>query len=246
MDIKNGYAVKGGTGIPARDSRGQECPRHLPADNAFQDAMRNMLARLERTVAEMPDDPPPPPPPKPLDMEGAIALARKRLAGAGWDAAVAGEADTVLICKAFAMGLLAAPRRGVLLAGGVGCGKTMAALALYPAARFLRLSDPDTVEGLEEYEPSEAERSAKGFTVLDDLGAEPPVKFRKDKDFAGDWIVRRHVCWQRGGMGAVAVTTNLTRGELLVKYGERVVSRLMEMVVPVEISGGDHRKRLTI
>jgi len=219
----------------------------MDSDNAFQNAITTLVAKWEKMLAEMPDDPPPPPPaPKPLDMGEAIALARMRLSGAGWNDKIAGDEDTGNIRKAFAEGLLATPRRGVLLAGGVGCGKTMAVRALYPRARFLMLSDAVVVEGLEDYEADERERSPKSFTVLDDLGAEPSIRFRKDKDFVGDWIVMRHSRWQYGRMGAVAVTTNLTRDELLGKYGGRVVSRLMEMVVPVVISGGDHRKRLTV
>ena len=58
-------------------------------------------------------------------------VAERRLARAGWLREVAGEADWGRVVAAFARGMEASPPRGALLSGAFGCGKTLAATALY-------------------------------------------------------------------------------------------------------------------
>jgi hypothetical protein len=199
------------------------------------------------------------------DLERFTGVARGRLARAGWDVSVAGAEETLTLCRAFAAGWLALPRRGLLLSGTFGCGKTMAARAIYTytlgeehqgdnlyfGSAVFDLYDPAVVQRLEE--PPDMRpgyvfgyNTKRGTVVLDDMGAEPVINFRKDKDFVGDYIIRRHRYWLVGYTGAIAVTTNLTGEEMAERYGGRVMSRLMEMVVPVRMTGGDRRRRITL
>jgi hypothetical protein len=181
------------------------------------------------------------------------ALALRRLLAGGWSPDTAGAADAELIIAAFALGLSRSPKRGALLSGAFGCGKTLACSALYRAegmdarnrtysCRFLACFEADTW-GYFEHDASYCHRL--GWIVLDDLGADlSPEPGRRD--IVGDLIMRLHKHWARGLGSGLAVTTNLTGAQLAARYGGRVMSRLMEMVVPVALTGSDHRSRVSL
>lgn len=72
------------------------------------------------------------------------------------------------------------------------------------------------------------------FLFLDDLGAENTTDFAREHFFT---IIDLR-CQKKF---PTFITTNLTFNELKEKYGERVVSRLKEMCLPLSIKGDDRR-----
>lgn len=72
------------------------------------------------------------------------------------------------------------------------------------------------------------------FLFLDDLGAENTTDFAREHFFS---IIDLR-CQKKF---PTFITTNLTFNELKDKYGERVVSRLKEMCVPITMKGEDRR-----
>lgn len=75
---------------------------------------------------------------------------------------------------------------------------------------------------------------SKKFLFLDDLGAENTTDFAREHFFS----ILDIRCQKKL---PTFVTTNLNMNELKEKYGERVVSRLKEMCVPLTIKGSDKR-----
>lgn len=72
------------------------------------------------------------------------------------------------------------------------------------------------------------------FLFLDDLGAENTTDFAREHFFT----ILDLRCQKRL---PTFITTNLSFNELKEKYGERVVSRLKEMCIPITIKGRDRR-----
>ena len=182
-----------------------------------------------------------------------IKVAERRLERSGWLESVAGRDDWVSVVSGFAAGMSADPRRGVLLSGSFGCGKTMAATALYRKEGVDHKGDCYTgvvlscaeVDDWSGFHPGAAFNHSLGWTIFDDMGAEHAPDFGK-KDAVADLVMRLHKRWiGRYGCG-IAVTTNLTGEQMAARYGGRVMSRIMEMVVPVSLSGRDKRKRVTV
>lgn len=182
-----------------------------------------------------------------------VKIAERRLERAGWLESVAGKGDWLSVVTAFAAGMEAEPRRGALLSGSFGCGKTMAATALYRVEGtdakgnwFTGVALPCAeAEEWPAFDAGAAFNAPQGWTILDDMGAEAAPDFGK-KDPVAELVMRLHKRWAaRVGCG-IAVTTNLTGEQMAARYGGRVMSRVMEMVVPVVLAGRDKRKRVTV
>ena len=142
--------------------------------------------------------------------------------------------------------------KGLVISGAFGCGKTVAAKAIYPNAWAVycaeRWSVDGVIEDIKERQPDGWDRDV----ILDDLGADTP---RSDYgiiiDPLGEFIIKRHRDWQywvasgadmTKRRGKTIITTNLTMDAILERYKERVFSRLSQMCVHVEMKGGDKRK----
>lgn len=135
--------------------------------------------------------------------------------------------------------------RNLVLCGGVGTGKTHAALA---AARHRWLDAGDdvlfrpVVELLDELRPgaeTDVLPDAMGVDVLvlDDLGAERPTDWTAERLFA---VVNRRWMDRR----PVIATTNLDPPGLRAAIGDRTYSRLMlDGAVVVGVTGNDRRRR---
>lgn len=171
---------------------------------------------------------------------GATSAA-SRLADAGFRREVAGP-DFDRIAKAADV----AREKGVglLLSGSAGSGKTFAMRCLYPRALFVSAFDPVEVEWLDDRDLFKQDRSL----VVDDLGSDAA------KNNYGVWtspitlfVMRAESAKGRGNLGLrVHVTTNLSSKEIDAIYGDRMLSRLLALTVPIRLLGGDHRPRNSV
>jgi len=167
--------------------------------------------------------------------------AASRLAEAGFRREVAGS-DFDRIAKAAD----AAREKGVglLLSGSAGSGKTFAMRCLYPNAQVVSAFDPVEVEWLDDREVFAKDKSI----VIDDLGSDAV------KNNFGVWtspitlfVMRAEAAKGRGLlMARIHVTTNLTSRQIDEIYGDRMLSRLLCLTVPIRLVGGDHRPRYTL
>lgn len=142
-------------------------------------------------------------------------------------------------------------RRGLLIVGPVGVGKTYQAWA---AANALRTAvdaqgGPWDVHALPSVELLEQLRGQDGsgrealdramsapVLFIDDLGGERPTDWTLERLYL---VLNHRYDWQR----ATIVTTNLDPVKLAEVIGERCVSRLFEMTTRVGLTGDDRRKR---
>jgi len=130
---------------------------------------------------------------------------------------------------------------GLLLSGMTGCGKTMAIRVLAPksqACRWIDCSNPMQVAWLDDHDIFDRLR---GF-VLDDLGAEPVENNYGVQRFPVANCIHRLMAMVEGGTTwpRLYVTTNLTSLEISERYGDRMLSRLLALVVPVRMEGKDY------
>jgi len=180
-------------------------------------------------------------------------MAIDRLTAAGFEKETAGI-DFDLIVEAYAE-TVQTKNKGLLLSGGVGCGKTMALKAIFPNACFYDLTDSTELDLLTPYEgyDDHLERSmvkwwaitARRSIILDDIGNEPiknDYGTRVDvlANFIMKWNTENYkVCREKVRLFG---TTNLTIEQLIERYGNRITDRLFEMVSFVQMSGKSHRQ----
>jgi len=90
----------------------------------------------------------------------------------------------------------------------------------------------------EESEVPEMERALRAdLLILDDLGAEKPTEWALEK-------IYQLVNLRYESLRPMIATTNLDLNSLERLLGERTFGRLIEMCLPVEVSGEDYRKRI--
>ena len=136
---------------------------------------------------------------------------------------------------------------GAYLWGGVGTGKTHAAVALLRElievghwAQFV--SVPDLLDQIRatfnrsgESEEDICERPRNGdLVLLDDLGAEKPSEWVREKLYQ---IINARYNARR----CTLVTSNKSPEQLAKQIGDRAVSRLMEMCEAIKLEGPDRR-----
>ena len=126
------------------------------------------------------------------------------------------------------------PKKGILLTGPVGCGKTSLMkllLFLVPQQRnYIVMPCRNIVfafnhlgfKTIEDYGES-------GFFCFDDMGVEPFGRFYgKDCNVIGEILLSRYDLFLQTKLKTHA-TTNLNAAELEERYGERVRSRMREL-----------------
>lgn len=158
-------------------------------------------------------------------------------------------------------------RRGWILTGPTGCGKTTAAEWCRWAANKGRpkqewvqmrnvLDIYDDIYDVMQREGhmSEDKKAAYGLThgeclhehsrdlIIDDLGAEPrmAIHYGQRSCPLQEMLMRRYVAYPEA---KTYITTNLTMDEIAREYGDRVRSRLEEMCDVITLQGVDLRRR---
>lgn len=144
-----------------------------------------------------------------------------------------------------------APPKGLLMHGPTGTGKTS-------ICRVIRTVFPETVildlpQCAEEFAMNGYQaiaeikgRTAGGPLVLDDLGAEPDVRHYSNDGFVRQLIYWRYNHFVQSGWPLIVTTNRRRKTEDDVEgleelYGDRVFSRMTEMMEPIGFGGQDHR-----
>lgn len=126
------------------------------------------------------------------------------------------------------------PKKGILLTGPVGCGKTtimklirhivphIRPYEIIPARNITFGFNNIGYRIIEDY-------GDNGLYCIDDIGVEPIGRhFGKDCNVIGEILLSRHELSVKNGTKTHA-TTNLNAKELEERYGKRVRSRMREM-----------------
>jgi hypothetical protein len=177
-------------------------------------------------------------------------LAEDRLEAGGFSKALA-KSDYDTIIQAYT-DTMQHEKLGMMFRGGVGSGKTMAMRLIAPNAHFIDLADIGSQNVLQSYEEFVDGVSVERWwliyndntVILDDLGNEPiksnyGVKTESVSNFIMKWY--SDVFKREGHFARLHVTTNLTRQQLVERYGIRVVDRLLEMVCTVNFANTSKR-----
>ena len=140
-------------------------------------------------------------------------------------------------------------RKGLLLSGNSGTGKTMAATlflcrrvvsAASVAAKWL--DSPDDAREMVILPQYDSLPIGYNDVCIDDLGDEPKVnRFGTKVEVMKESICHLYIMYQRVQC-KVYVTTNITPAEIAERYGSRVMSRLSEMCTFVEFKAPDQRQ----
>lgn len=132
---------------------------------------------------------------------------------------------------------LASPARGLVIRGGVGVGKTVAAgaLARMCIAQGRAVSWHRPNEFVSAVLHSYDERSpklAKGVVIIDDVGRETKADFEESVcTFIDDRDTR------------FVITTNLTRDDFRARYDARLIDRLNHCARAVALKGASRRRQ---
>ena len=140
-------------------------------------------------------------------------------------------------------------KKGILLSGPVGCGKTSLMRLLKFIIPFQRpyevISARNIVFGFNHIGFKTVEDyGSSGYFCFDDLGVEPRGRyFGKDCEVMGEILLSRHDLFQRYKI-KTHITTNLSATELEERYGQRVRSRMRELfnLLAFDANAKDKRK----
>jgi len=150
-------------------------------------------------------------------------------------------------------------KKGLLLMGGTGTGKTtllrvmvdLIKIEWRQADQIAEFAQDDAEEfrralRLKWYDDARRRHfdALEADMVIDDIGTEPAeiMVFGTRKNPLSEAIHLRHIEWQNHGI-KTHFSTNLSPDEIVSRYSARTWSRLNEMCELVEIGGADRRIR---
>ena len=172
---------------------------------------------------------------------------QQRLEERGFKRELCGEEDFNALFEAWKKAGEHSPRRGILVCGVTGCGKTHALRALYPNAFLI---DCGTQRGFDLLDMGEVNGDYNDRDVLlDDIGAElPKVAFGVKRELVAGFIRDRYSALENArfrGLEAnerrIFATTSQSVDELTQRYGDAVVSRFYQLFEFVVMKGKDKR-----
>jgi DNA replication protein DnaC len=137
------------------------------------------------------------------------------------------------------------PKKGLLIMGPVGVGKTtLMKEFLEEKNKGPWITDYEVKRGVQQEGYNWFNRFVMDHLTFDDLGAEPETILSYGHQFnPGEEIIQlRYEVFQRtAGRNRTCFTTNYNREDLLARYGERCYSRLQEMCNFIVLEGPDLR-----
>lgn len=129
--------------------------------------------------------------------------------------------------------------QGLVFFGSVGTGKTFYASCILNAVIDQGYTGRLTnFAAIAEHKPKESDLATVGLLVLDDFEAE------RNTDYMAE-IVHDVIDSRYRAHAPLIVTTNLTADELknpADRSKQRIYSRILEMCIPVEVTGSDRRR----
>lgn len=185
--------------------------------------------------------------PNPAELQSECSQIRKIMRQTGYtDAFPELYTDIVTYIARYRLGC---QRRGLLLMGGTGCGKSEGLLRLAGILKieYVTASDILAVFGTAEYyrmvRQPDFFSGIPAALVIDELGAEPRpyVHYGTRHNVMADVLAMRYECFKHGGARTI-IGTNLNLDELHEAYGDRVESRFWECFQMATYDGPDFRK----
>lgn len=147
------------------------------------------------------------------------------------------------------------PKKGLLIMGGTGTGKTSTMRAFHTIGEyffnekddwFMKFYWSNCIDVVEEYEDLSVDKSLffqnyrGGVRLFDDFGQEADASRYGIKNIMREIIEKRY----NYSHIRTYITTNLTEKQIRERYGQRVFSRIHEMFNIVPMIGEDHRLKL--
>lgn len=137
------------------------------------------------------------------------------------------------------------PRKGLLLIGEIGTGKSLSLRILSGLFRIEYLTATQIIslyaaDDKRFWDNVHDQLGRRRELIIDDLGTERDVKIYGNDSIMPEFLAWRYECFQDGALTHLA--TNLNADILVSRYGERIVSRLREMCRVVSFTGEDLRK----
>lgn len=171
----------------------------------------------------------------------------KLLSLKGFEKSVAGvNFDKVV--KAFGV-MRDTPKKGIIISGAVGTGKTLALKALFPFTNICKLVNVCELQKIEPHKNDDGDKFWSvpiGDIILDDLGNEAiksdyGIKVDVLCDFIMYWHTEKYENCKDNDR--IFATTNLNAKQLQDRYGDRIVDRLLAMCVFVNFEGTSKREK---
>ena len=127
--------------------------------------------------------------------------------------------------------------KGLFLYGDCGLGKSFMARYILPAIFMKYHQKVLKVYDIVEMNKNIDEALRRKLIVLDDIGTEEPINIYGSKRYAFSELIDNA---EKNG-NILIITTNLNKDEIISRYGERVLDRIISTTKRVEFKGKSFR-----